>query len=330
MKRGALPLTKLLIAMIAAGLLASPATAHGKELGISVTSLIPDPDQPLLRLYRVYVVYANDLEPVEGADARLTATRGEGGPGVGPVRLTAVEDHPGLYVGEVTYSRFGTWKVRLQVDAALGQGEGETEFVDNVRPGALNPAEEAALKAEEERIYRLQLFFRFDWWPDVVNILARITHSMAGLTYFLVSGAISFIAWFGAPDRRPDLQAWLSRRFLPLAVGSLGLLLATGLYSAAFDAPATPPGIYDLAAMQELPYGFAYLGVFLLKPLIFVALMVLAVQMHGAMKEAWSVVPVASSRGAGGAMDFAVRHWPSPLLSWSGLGRFTACGTETQ
>lgn len=286
------------------------ALAHGKELEISVTSLIPDPDRPLVRLYRVFVVYEGDLEPVEEAEVQLTAVREEGGPEPNPVRLTAVENKPGLYVGEVTYPRFGTWQVSLQVEAAFGQGEGEAEFVDNVRPGTLNPTEEAALKAEEERIYKLQLFFRFSWWPDVVNILVRITHSTAGMTYFLVTGAVAFTAWFGAPGKRPDFQAWLQRLFLPLALGSLGLLLASGLYSAAFDAPTTPPGIYDLTAMRELPYGLAYLGVFLFKPAIFIALIVLAVQIHKAMQQAWSVASV-----AGAAQETAMSLTNGPAIA---------------
>lgn len=158
-----LPSTKLLVTIVAAGLLltvplGSPVVAHGKEIGITLTSLIPDPNSPLTRLYRASVVYANDLEPVEGATVELTATREQGGSAIGPVLLMGLRDQPGLYLGEATYPRFGTWRVRLHVAASLGQGEGESVFVDNVRPGTLNPAEDAALKAEEERIYRLQLF----------------------------------------------------------------------------------------------------------------------------------------------------------------------------
>ena len=40
--------------------------AHGKELAITVDSLVPDPAQPLRVLYRVTVAYAGDQVPRGG------------------------------------------------------------------------------------------------------------------------------------------------------------------------------------------------------------------------------------------------------------------------
>ena len=106
--------------------------AHGKELDITIASLIPDPDKPLVRLYRATIVYVSDLEPVEAAEVELNAERAEGGEPLVPIQLTALKDQPGIYVGEVSYPRFGTWTVTLHVSEA---GEGEAVFIDKVIPG---------------------------------------------------------------------------------------------------------------------------------------------------------------------------------------------------
>ncbi len=273
---------------------AAPAEAHGKELTITVTSLIPDARQPLVRLYRVEVVHAGDLDPVEDGTVLLSATLlRDGAPlsVVGPVQLVEVEGGKGIYVAEVTYDRFGSWEVSLHVEAALGQGAGDADFVEELSPGALSSAAEAALRAEGERVYRLQLFFSFDWWPDVVNIALRIIHSMAGLAYFLVTGAALALAWFGAPAGRPELPSRLARVFPPLAFGSLAALLAAGLYSAAFDAPIVAPGIYDVRGMLRIPYGEWYLAAFLVKPVLFVVLTVLAFRIHRTLRT-WRSGPI--------------------------------------
>jgi hypothetical protein len=203
----------------------------------------------------------------------------------------------------VSYSRFGTWIVQLEVSAAFGQGEGEATFVDNVRPGALNPDpdQEAARKADEERIFKLQLFFGFDWWPDVVNIAMRATHSVSALTYFGLSGMVLFMAWFGAPVARPRLPARVAPIFLPIALASLLGLLATGLYSAAFDAPNTAPGIYDVDGLLNLPYGRVYLVAFLFKPVAWTALVVLAFRISSALRSSAGLRPI-----GGGAVDAVV------------------------
>lgn len=54
---------------------AEPVAAHGKQIDVAVTSLTPDPEQPLLRLYRTRARHAIDGEPVEGAAVVLTALR---------------------------------------------------------------------------------------------------------------------------------------------------------------------------------------------------------------------------------------------------------------
>lgn len=260
--------------------LAAPVAAHGKQTDIAVTSLTPDPEQPLQRLYRARVTYAIDGDPVGGATVVLTSLRADGASGFPAQMLTEIGGGDGLYVGEVVFERFGAWEMHLTVQTELGQGEGSATFTEEVRPESLSPDQEAARRAESERVARLQLSFRFDWWPDVVTIAMRIGHSLAGLAYFIVTGLALGLAWFGIPSRYPDFPRRLGRVFLPAAAASLGALLLAGLYSAAFDAPVAFPGIYDIAAIRRIPYGDAYLVVFLIKVVLFVGLVRLAFRIH--------------------------------------------------
>ncbi|MDO8483887.1 MAG: hypothetical protein Q7S35_02940 [Candidatus Limnocylindrales bacterium] len=284
----------LALLVLGPALLVELVAAHGKQVAIAVTSLLPDPDQPLLRLYRARATYGLDGDPVEGATVVLTARRADGTSGFPAQTLTEVKGGGGLYVGEVVFERFGAWELHLTVQAVLNQGEGSVTFTDDIRPEALTPGEKSARQAESERVARLQLGFRFDWWPDVVTIAMRIGHSLAGLSYFLVTGVALGLAWFGIPSRYPDFPRRLDRVFLPAAATSLSLLLFAGLYSAAFDAPVAFPGIYDLGAMRRIPYGDAYLLVFLVKVALFGGLVVLALRIHRTLRQ-WTANPVPSA-----------------------------------
>jgi hypothetical protein len=256
----------------------SRADAHGKELQATMSTLLLNQENPLTRLYRVTVVYASDLEPVENATVTLSATRVEGGPGVSGIELTAISGGAGVYVGEIDYQRFGSWQVTVQVRGPLGQGEAESGFIDQVRPRAITASEQESLLFEAERVRRLQLFFKFGWWPDMVNIILRVVHSSAAIAYFAMTGLVLFIALAGIPTGWPDLPAKLHQRFIPVTVGSLIILSASGMYSADFDSPTNAPGIYDIGAILRLPYGEAYLGAFLVKPLAWLILIYLAVR----------------------------------------------------
>ena len=269
----------------------SPAAAHGKELDITVDSLVPDPDRPLRLLYRATIVYAGDRDPVEDASVVLTARRGQDETPLSSLSLTEVAGSEGVYVGEVVFDRFGDWDLHLDVQAELGLGEGSVDFIDEVRPEPADPALDAARRAEAERVASLQLLFGFEWWPDVVTVATRVVHSVAGLAYFVVTGLVLVLAWFGIPARRPGLLHDLSRRFLPIAGISLGALLLAGLYEAAFDAPVVWPGIYDLPSMLAIPYGDAYLVAFALKVVAFVLLVIMASRIAGSLK-AWDAAAV--------------------------------------
>lgn len=275
--------------------LAAPVAAHGRQIDIAVTSLTPDPDQPLRRLYRARVTFATDGDPVEGATVVLTARRADGTSGSQAHVLTEIGGD-GLYVGEIVFERFGAWEIHLTVRAKLGQGEGSATFTNEIRPEALSPDQEAARQAESERVARLQLAFRFEWWPDVVTIAMRIVHSLAGLAYFLVTGLALGLAWFGIPSRYPDFPRRLGRVFLPAAAASLGVLLLAGLYSAAFNAPVAFPGVYDIGAIRRIPYGDAYLVAFLIKVVLFIGLVRQALRIHRTLR-AWPEDQVASADG---------------------------------
>ncbi len=274
----------LALLLLGRTLLAEPVSAHGKQVDIAVTSLTPDPEQPLIRLYRARATYAIDGDPVEGATVVLTARRADGTSAFPAQMLTEIEDGNGLYVGEVVFERFGAWELHLTVQTVLNQGEGSVTFTDDIRPESLTPGQEAARQAEGERVARLQILFRFDWWPDIVTIIMRILHSLAGLAYFVLTGLVLGLAWFGVPSRYPDSPHHLGRIFLPVAATSLSLLLVAGLYSAAFDAPLAFPGIYDIGAMRRIPYGDAYLLTFLVKLVLFGGLVVLAFRIHRTLR----------------------------------------------
>ena len=259
---------------------APAASAHGKELTITVSSLVPDPAEPLTRLYRVRATYAGDGDPIDGATVTLLAEQVDGGRTVDAVELTEVKGESGLYVGEVKFTRFGRWNVVINVKAMLGLGSGETVFEDNVRPGNLSPAEEAALESEGERVRRLQIFFQFGLWPDLVNIIVRITHSFSGLAYFGTVGFALTLAWFGVPARSSRTWERVRAGYLPVTMLSLAGILGTGMFSMAYDAPVTAPGIYDLDRLFALPYGEWYFAAFVLKPVAWVGLVALAIRVY--------------------------------------------------
>lgn len=256
------------------------ASAHGKELTITVASFTPDPSDPLTRLYRVQVTYAGDGDPVDDASVVLTAGQTASGRSIEEVELTEVNGETGLYVGELTFTRFGLWEVLVDVKANFGVGEAETVFDENVSPGNLTDAEQAALEFEGERVRRLQVFFKFGIWPDLVNILVRITHSLSGLAYFGAVGLSLTMAWFGIPTRMSRVWSRVRISFLPITMLSLAGILATGAFSMAYDAPVTAPGIYDLDRLFALPYGEWYFAAFVMKPIAWVGLVALAFRVY--------------------------------------------------
>lgn len=252
------------------------AVAHGKDLDIRLSPLTPDPEQPLVRLYTAMVRFAGDGDPLEGATVTMHAVRQEGDETIEVIPLNGVRNTPGLYVAEVQYKHFGTFDLTLRVEAAFGQGNGEVTFTDHVRPVVLTDVEQAAAQLEARRIFDLQTQFSFNWWPDVSNIVIRALHALAGVLYFASAAPASFAAWGVIGRPTPEWLRAVRHRYSLLMAASLVVLLAAGMYSAWFDAPVRPPGLFDPKAFARLPYGNWYLGVFVAKPVLFVGLAVAA------------------------------------------------------
>ena len=265
-KAGGLFLLVLGLLLLGAYTSGQAALAHGKELRIRVSSFVPDTGEPLNRLYRVEVVYAYDEDPVVGAKVWFVASRLGGGPRMEPLRLEPFNE-PGLYAAEIRYPLYGSWNVTLSV---AGAGEGETSFVEEVVPAG--PARDAG----EARQEVLQLFFSFNW-RDVAAIAVRVAHSLAAVVWFSLTGVILVAHWFLPPAARPAVYRRLSRLFLPGTVISLGLLLASGIYSGIYSAPVKAPGIFDFEVMWRIPFGTAYLATIAYKTLALGACVVLAV-----------------------------------------------------
>lgn len=302
----------------------SPAAAHGKDLDIKVSRLTPDPDRPLVRLYAARIRYAGDGEPLIDAKVTMSATRQEGDETMVGIVFSSVQSTPGLYVAEVSYRRFGTFDLVIRVAGPQGVGEGKIDFTDRVRPASLTEAQEAALAAEAQRVLILQAQFGFGWWPDVANIIGRVVHSLAGVTYFVVTGLVTVAAWGAVGDPGSGWLRRLRRRYAPIAFGSLAVLLFAGLYSAWFDAPVRPPGVFDLHALRRLPYGNWYLAMFLAKPVLFAALAWLAAAMRRHL-DVWTAA-VATDRPGEAQAAISRLRFATLLNAGAGIAVFIDVG----
>jgi hypothetical protein len=271
----------LILTILAAGMVGliriDVAEAHGKELTLTVSSLIPDRAEPLRRLYRVHAEYTGDQDLVEGASVVMTGSRREGSVQLGEQQFFELPGEPGVYVAEVVFDRFGEWELEIAVHAALGQGDGTANLVESVTPVVLSAADQTSLLTEADRVQRLQVFFAFEWWPDIITIAIRVLHTMSAAIYAGVVGAVLLAAWIGGTGSRV-LTGRIGDNFLLITALSLGGILLSGLYSAAFDAPNAAPGIYEFMDLLALPYGEAYLAAFLLKPVGWIAMVIFAMR----------------------------------------------------
>ncbi|MBI2304363.1 MAG: hypothetical protein HYU86_06410 [Chloroflexi bacterium] len=270
------------------------ALAHGKDITIEVSAITPDPQQPLTRLYRAFLTYADDREPVSGAVIYLSGRRRQGGEIMPPLRFQPL-NVPGFYAAQVTYPRYGTWEMKLEVKEP---GQGEASLTEEVLPAALlrgDSAEEAA----QSSIFTISLSFN---WRDVANMGMRWIHSLAAVAWFGLNGLIVAAFWFLEGEGRPRFLGKLYPLF-PLAAGaSLSLLAVTGIYNAVYNSPLRPPGVFSLEIMGRLPYGTAYLAVLSLKALTVGIGSVLAVAMARGISRAASL-PLAGNPATAGARD---------------------------
>ncbi len=283
----------VLVAMSYVG--GSIATAHGKEISLKVSSFAPDPQEPLVRLYRVRVIFAGDREPVTDAKVQLTATRQGSGPRLEAVHLEPLNE-PGFYAAQVTFPLFGTWDVTFEVQEP---GEGEAIFIEDLIPAG--PTRESS----EVRQQVLEIFFRFNW-TDVAAIFVRVSHTLGSFVWFGLTGVILFAYVFLPPASRTPVFRKLSSVFLPAGVVSLVLLGASGVYTAAFGAPIRPPGVFDLDVMLQIPFGAQYLGVIAFKAVALAACGVLVFRMARALKMA--AIPAIGGGSMTMVVDVAVER----------------------
>lgn len=253
-RRILLTLTIIIFALL---VFPSQTSAHGKEVEIIVTSLIPDSSQPLIRLYRAEVYYS-DGDLVEDAEMVLTAVREEGGDEIGPIVFIPL-DEAGVYVTEVTYDRFGNWVVTVSVTEP---GEGDASFTEPILPGQTAATSSGEETGSSGIPANLSVLFKFDWL-DFFNIILRIVHSLAGLAWSSLIAVILVAFWFMPSDSRQHALNKLGTVFTPVAYSSLGILLASGIYNGIWDAPIRPPGVFNLPVMLDIPFGNVYLITFI-------------------------------------------------------------------
>lgn len=269
------------------GITPTTALAHGREVAVVVTSLAPDKDNPLTKLYRVTARF-DDGDPVTGAQVQLLAKRTQGDLSVGPVALVPFNE-PGVYAGELTYPRFGAWAVTVTVRGDVG--EGSTAFDEELLPGS---GAEPNAQPGEEAVRQLQVTFRFGV-QDLAHIAVRIMHSVAATAYIAFTGAVLLAIWFRASDTRPEVWNWLRRAFFSGTLVAASVLLASGLYLGYYDAPVKSPGTFSLSALGRIPYGYAYLAAFWLKAPLAVALLGIALRIHRAMNPRGQLNPIAGA-----------------------------------
>jgi len=263
MRNGILRLLLPVLVVLPLVLAAGGAEAHGRQVKISLSSLVPDPNSPRTRLYRASVTY-QDGDPAPGLQVALSAVRSQDGMTIGPVTFAPLTQ-PGSYAAEVTYPVFGIWSVNLRV---RGEGDGETTLTEEVLPAAPVTALAGSGKLADPR--QVEVLFRFG--PgDVVNIAARILHSLSAGVWFGLAALILVTRWFALSSVRDNLLRRTARVFPPGAVVSLGLLLVTGMYSALYNAPNRAPGLFAPLAVARFPFGDVYLTAFVLKVIMYLA-----------------------------------------------------------
>jgi hypothetical protein len=272
-------------------MLAKTGYAHGGEVRITLASWAPDPEQPLTRLYQAHVLFANDEEPVVGARLAFSASReeGDGTAQVGDVSFAPVPGSPGAYVTQVQYPRFGTWDIILRTEVP---GRGEVSTIEQI-----SPARAGSTAAAVQAPSQLSVLLAFDW-RDVLNILVRTGHSVGAAAYLGLTGALMIEVWFGSYLNRAATWRRFTRIIVPAALGSLAIVTVSGFYTGYFDGPVHPPGVFDVQAMENVPYGSAYLVAFWLKPILGLAVLAILARARHAPRpaHAWIGVHAVATR----------------------------------
>lgn len=159
-----------------------------------------------------------------------------------------------MYSGAVTFPAYGTWKIRFSVTEP---GRGEAEIVEDILPPA--PGTSSEIRA------RLRVITSFGP-ADLRNIAFRILH-LLGAVLWLGLTALVFV---GARLASPQERSRMLRRLavgVPWGIGVSILLLAiSGIFSAIYNTPSRPPGLFAPTGLAQLPFGDAYLIAFRSRP----------------------------------------------------------------
>lgn len=242
-------LALLALTLVGAGL----AEAHGKEVNIAVTCVTPDPGRPLTKACTAFLKYVDDGEPVTKANFQLSAVReGRDGQAVGPVIFRPL-DQEGVYSATVTFPAYGQWRIVFQVNEP---GEGKAEMVEEILPPL--PGASPEIRGQ------LQIVFAFGL-GDLRNVALRVVHLLAAVAWFALSALVLALSYLVPVQERYRLLRRLGAIF-PWAAGVALLVIAlSGIYSARYNTPTRPPGLFALEVFSRLPFGEAYLAAFFVK-----------------------------------------------------------------
>src|SRR5205085_1739729 len=150
------------------------------------------------------------------------------------------------------------WNVTLHANRP---GTAEVSTVEQISPSGANAT--AGLERRPPPT-TLNLLFTFDW-HDALNIAVRIGHSIGAATYLGAGGLMLLGLWLDRYLTDSPLWTSLERSAFPLAIASLFILIATGLYTGYFDAPVRTPGVFNGQALAAVPFGYEYAAAFSFK-----------------------------------------------------------------
>lgn len=252
---------------------AGPTSAHGKQVNIAVSCVAADPGRPLTRVCTAGLTYL-DGDPVAKATLQLTASREDRAePGVGPVAFTPLEQD-GRYSAIITFPAYGRWRMKFRL---LTPDSGEAELREELLP----PLPGAA----PENRAQVQIVLSFGL-ADVRNLAVRLIHFLAAMLWFALVALALVLSRLAVPGQ----QRLLSRgaaMFPWAAGGSLLLVAITGIYNARYNAPTRPPGLFAPEALVRLPFGDAYLTVFILKMILTLAIVVTTAALTMVLRRAY-------------------------------------------
>lgn len=284
-----------------ASLLGGSAEAHGGSINVGVTCVSPDPARPLARVCTAALKYL-DGDPVLRARVVMIASR-EGGPTLAAIPSRPA-DEDGVYLLSVTLPAYGNWRMRFEM---LEPGRGTARLEGTLLPPLPGTAPEIQS--------RLQVVVRFGL-VDIWNLAARILHLAAAMLWFGLIALVLVLSRLSVAEPQHALKK-LSAVFPWLAGGSLLVVSITGIYNARYSTPAPPPGLLAPQALSALPYGRAYLAVFVIKMILTVVIVLATATLALVLRRRYGTLVAAISGGssASGRIAIISDRWVSRLAA---------------